>query len=68
MPLDPAAADAAADDEQCARCKHYPAYHDCSTGRPCRAWDPDQKDHLCGCSGWKKKAAPPAAADPGRAA
>lgn len=66
MTFDPALGDDAEDYEECASCKHYPAYHDKETGRPCRAWDPDQPDNLCACKGWKKpkpKPAPAAAPD-----
>ncbi len=39
-------------EEECANCKHYPAYHDGDGGRPCRAWDPDVDDSKCACPGW----------------
>lgn len=43
--------------EECASCKHYPAYHEHpgdSGAHPCRAWDPDAPDSECPCAAWKK--------------
>ena len=44
--------------EQCAECKHYPAYHD-QPGQKCRAWTDETVDSKCACAGWKKAATAP---------
>ena len=38
----------------CGRCNHSEAYHMGARIHACRAWNPNEDDSVCACTGWEK--------------